>query len=283
MTAGPRDENFGPPGRTADAPGAARAALGSVAVTTGRGPWHGGEWPSGRHRATLCAMFGRRIRCEPNGVHRVTTERLEIVSGRVSDLRRYYAMCAEPEIQRWMGWVGVPADAELYGAQAVPLWRPVPTVPANLEHMEFIGIHRRTNLVVGGLGLFREPGGHSVGGAVRTGFRGQRLGHELMAAVCDLLHRHFGLTELRAGCDASNEASRGWLAGAGFTRVDGPPTHTLPDGRVIDSLSWVRRDAAAKRRCTRLYETFEHAMAAARAAGTLAPEAPAPTAAGPLR
>lgn len=217
-------------------------------------------------------------------MHHVTTARLEIVSGRVSDLIRYYSMCNEPEIQRWMGWDHFPVDTRFYAAQAQPLWRPVPTVPANLELMEFVGIHRQTKLVVGGIGLYREPdGGHSVGGAVRTGFRGQGLGHELMAVACDLLHRHFGLAELRAGCEVSNEASRGWLAGAGFTRVDGPPTHTLPDGRVIESLSWVRRYPAAKRRCTRLYASKDHAVAAAKAAGTLPPEWPAPSPAGPLR
>jgi RimJ/RimL family protein N-acetyltransferase len=57
--------------------------------------------------------------------------------------------------------------------------------------------------------------------------------------------------ELRARCETDNEASRRWLASAGFLPVDGVAPHTLPDGRVISSVRWRRLDPTAQRRCKR--------------------------------
>jgi RimJ/RimL family protein N-acetyltransferase len=225
-------------------------------------------------------MFGRRIRCEANGVHRVRTARLEVVSGRLSDWVRYMVVCAEPEIQYWMGWdpaevddVRAQARAKQIRPYATPLHRPTPTIPANLEKTEFVAIHRETMLIVGGVGLHTEPDGRpAVGGAVRGGLRSQGYGHEIMAAVLEVLHRHFGLPELRAACEVSNVASRRWLAGAGFELLDEQAKHTLPDGRVIDSLWWVHRDPEAERRCPYLYATADEASRAAVTAGNLPPD-----------
>jgi len=227
-------------------------------------------------------MFGRRIHCEASGVHRVTTERLELISGRSSDEAQYNAMCTEPEIEHWLGW-GDPPTPITRAARipyAQPLWQPQPIRPADLESTLFVGVHRATNMVIGGVGLDRnDDGTHNIGGAIRGGFRNQGYGLEIMVAVLDVMHLHFGLVELRAGCAADNVASRRWLAAAGFEPAIGPDTFTLPDGRVIDSLWWSHRDPDAKRRCDRLVDT--HAPTAA--AASAPPEAPAPSAAGPLR
>lgn len=227
-------------------------------------------------------MLGRRIGCEASGVHLVTTDRLQLLSGRTSDEAQYNALCAEPEIQHWLGW-GEPPTPITRAARipyAQPLWQPQPIRPANLESTLFVAIHRATNMVIGGVGLDRTAdGSYNVGGSIRGGFRNQGYGLEIMTAVLDVLHRHFGLIELRAGCAVDNLASRHWLTAAGFQSADGPATFTLPDGRVIESLWWSHHDPDAKRRCDRLYDTYELATAAVSAQ----PEAPAASAGGPLR
>jgi RimJ/RimL family protein N-acetyltransferase len=226
-------------------------------------------------------MFGGRIQCEESGAHRVTTDRLELISGRLSDEAQYEALCTEPEIEHWLGQ-GAPATPITRAARqahAQPLWQPQAIRPASLRYTLFVAVHRATSMVIGGVGLGQHgDGSHHVGGAIRGGFRNQGYGLEVMVAVLDVLHRHFGLLELRAGCAADNVASRRWLTAAGFEPAAGPATFSLRDGRVIDSIWWSHRAPDAKQRCERLYS----APAQPESDGA-PPESPAPSSAGTLR
>jgi RimJ/RimL family protein N-acetyltransferase len=138
------------------------------------------------------------------------------------------------------------------GMLADPLESPQTVLAVDLNFMSFVGIHRGTRRVVAGLTVVRVDGQHHVGGVVHHTDRGQGYGRETLRVVCTLMHRHFGVGRLVAGCETSNMVSQRWLAGTGFTIVDGPPTHTLPNGRVIRSLWWERRDPGARLACQRL-------------------------------
>ena len=61
-----------------------------------------------------------------------------------------------------------------------------------------------------------------------------------------------GIENLTAGCETTNQASRRWLTSCGFRPIDGPPTHALPNGRVITACWWRRETSGAKRRCRNL-------------------------------
>ena len=90
-----------------------------------------------------------------------------------------------------------------------------------------------------------------VGGLVHPAFRRFGFGRETLELVCAFAHQHFGIVELRAKSETDNEASRRWLAAAGFLPVDGVASHTLPDGRVVAAIRWRRLDPTARRRCKR--------------------------------
>ncbi|MCZ0985069.1 GNAT family protein [Streptomyces diastatochromogenes] len=107
---------------------------------------------------------------------------------------------------------------------------------------------RRADLsYAGGLQLEHRAG--EVGGWLAPRCRGQGLGAELFGAGALLAHTHFGMTRVRAGAEPGNTASRRALARAGFVPDEGPPRHTLPDGRVIEAV-WVRHDTTAAAHCS---------------------------------
>ncbi|MEU6549001.1 GNAT family protein [Streptomyces sp. NPDC046915] len=74
-----------------------------------------------------------------------------------------------------------------------------------------------------------------IGGWLAPDARGQGLGTELFGAAALLGHAHLGLRTVRAGCEPTNTASARAPAKAGFVADDGPPRHTLRDGREIDA------------------------------------------------
>lgn len=92
----------------------------------------------------------------------------------------------------------------------------------------------------GRVGRLREallrPGRRTVRRSRGTDTAAGRIGGtELFGAAALLGHVHLGHRTVRARCDPVNAASAGALTGAGFVADDGPPRHTLRDGREIDA------------------------------------------------
>ncbi|NMO52149.1 GNAT family N-acetyltransferase [Actinoplanes sp. TBRC 11911] len=109
----------------------------------------------------------------------------------------------------------------------------------------------RTRHLVAGLTVHTSNGVSEIGGAVHRDYRAQGYGHETLTMVSRLVHRHFGIERLVAGCDVANTASRRWLTKAGFVRAAGSPTHTFANGRVIQAMWWEHVDPDRELRCRR--------------------------------
>ena len=120
---------------------------------------------------------------------------------------------------------------------------------ASYSKMGFAGLEVASGRMIGNLSLAWNGEAFEIGGAVLREARSQGFGTELMTVACFMAHRHFGIVDLRAGCESTNAASMRWLAKSGFTQVSGPARHTLRDGRVVDSVWWVHSDPQARREC----------------------------------
>jgi len=185
------------------------------------------------------------VECRFGGAHAVTTARLRVASARWSDGDRSGYLNRDQESQHWLGWSP---------QTTMPRRRPRldPLLPTT-GFLGFVGVHGETGRLLAWIEMRRRSGGaYEVGGMVDPEFRGQGYGREALVAVCQLAHHHFGVARLIAGCESTNMASQKWLIGSGFSRTDGPPTYTLPNGRVAESLWWQRMDPSATRRCRRL-------------------------------
>jgi hypothetical protein len=80
-----------------------------------------------------------------------------------------------------------------------------------------------------------DAGTSQIGGWLAPHARGHGLGAELFGAAALLGHAHLGLRTVRAGHEPMNMASARALTKAGFVADDGPPRHTLPNGREIEA------------------------------------------------
>ena len=199
-------------------------------------------------------MSGRpAVLCRPDGLHVAESARLWIVSGRVSDYARWLRLVAEDPVAGadWPASLRLEASDSTLDAVADPLDADQPLLPADPHHLFFAGIDRRDSRLAAGITVTATTGVSEIGGVVHREHRGQGLGHEMLGAVCDLLHGHFGIARLVAGCEEANIASRRWLAGAGFTPAAGAPRYRLATGRVTRPLWWERVDPHAEHRCRR--------------------------------
>lgn len=197
--------------------------------------------------------------CRDDGLHVVETARLRVVSARLSDLRRAIDVIGEPDVQRWMGW----RNSDLWDerrrlAVTIPR-RPGRVLPVTADQFFFAGLDRRTEEFLVGLWLDRLPGGHAyeptpynVGGVTRADARGRGYATETLRAVARAAHQHFGLARLLAACETTNERSRRWLSASGFRQTAGPPTHRLPNGRVMPATWFTHEDADARLACPHL-------------------------------
>jgi RimJ/RimL family protein N-acetyltransferase len=196
---------------------------------------------------------GPAVLCRPDGLHVAEAPRLWIVTNRVSDYARWLRMVAEDPLAGadWPASVrGDLADAPP-GDVADPLDSDQPMLPADPRQLFVAGLDRRDNTLVAGITVTAVTGVSEIGGVVHRDRRGQGLGREALEAACGLLHGHFGVARLTAGCEEDNTASRRWLAGAGFTPAAGAPTYRLATGRVTRPLWWERVDRQAERLCRR--------------------------------
>lgn len=190
-------------------------------------------------------MFGRsgvpRLKCRLGGLHEARSTRLTVTTARLTDWLATSALM-DDEARHWQG--GTPErltpDAALLAADPV-VWHKDFTV--------FVGRDRRTGTLVSSISLYRIDGRYHIGGTVGADYRKQGIGREALEPVCSFAHRHVGIGVLTAGCEATNVASRRWLASCGFAIVEASGTHVLPNGRVIESCSWLRADVSARRRC----------------------------------
>jgi RimJ/RimL family protein N-acetyltransferase len=184
------------------------------------------------------------IECRFGGVHAVTSPRLRVASARWSDAARSWRLNRDAEAQHWLGWT--PRDQAGRARRRAGFDKPI----RSSDFFGFIGVHHATRQLLAWIEVRRVPdGGYEVGGIVDPEFRGQGYGQEALQAVCRLAHGHFGVRRLLASCESTNIASQKWLIASGFTRTDGPAQHTLPNGRVIESMRWERVDESAARRC----------------------------------
>ncbi|GAA3210286.1 GNAT family N-acetyltransferase [Dactylosporangium siamense] len=192
-------------------------------------------------------MFGRTaapaLRCGFGGFHAATSARLELTIPRRQELIDVWAQLTDAEASFRLGWG--PAGPVVERDDTDPM------VIAD-EGAEFVARDLLAGGVVASIGFGRGNDGFmEVGGLVHPTFRRFGFGRETLELVCAFAHQHFGIVELRAKCEPDNEASRRWLASAGFLPVDGTVAHTLPDGRKIAAVLWRRLDPTAQRRCKR--------------------------------
>lgn len=186
-----------------------------------------------------------QVTCQFGGFHKAESERLSLAVARQSELIAVWLELVDAEARFRLGW---PEDM----LAQLPVLVDADPLVWDWTAVEFVGRDRRTGQAVANVGLRRHGDVVEVGGMVHADHRGLGYATEAMELVCLFAHQHLGVRELRAGCEVGNEASRRWLAACGFSPVDGPSTHTLPDGRVIASLWWQRIDPAARRRCRNL-------------------------------
>ncbi|WP_370127309.1 GNAT family N-acetyltransferase [Streptacidiphilus sp. EB103A] len=192
------------------------------------------------------SRLGRRPQCE-GGRHRLSTERLTLRTP-VDALDQFgTAMGAcDADAQHWLGWGRQPPDA---GARALLLnvsdRTPArvrrrlnqrlasPPLPSDDDQLFLAALYDADGRYAGAAGVNLRT--TEIGGWLAPHFRGFGLGRELFGGAAEFAHDHLGIPVVRAGVQLDNWACRAALASAGFTTAQGPATHTLPDGRVINS------------------------------------------------
>lgn len=193
------------------------------------------------------------VTCRPDGLHIAATPRLWIVSARMTDLFCSRDLMIDPEARYRHGLRPEDLDGPRFGLMVDALDDPTPPLRVDLRYLFFAGIDQETNHLVTAITITSQDGvRYSIGGTVAHDHRNAGYGRESLAAVVGIVHRHLGIPRLTAGCETTNLASRRWLAGAGFRSIGGPSRHTLPNGRVIDSLWWEHLDEHASRECPHL-------------------------------
>ncbi|MFC7533031.1 GNAT family N-acetyltransferase [Actinoplanes sp. GCM10030250] len=193
------------------------------------------------------------VLCRPDGLHVAESPRLWIVTGRASDHARWQRLVAGDPVAGgdWPVRLRHALSESPFDAVADPLDADQPLLPDDPNHLFFAGIDQHTSLLVAGVVATTTTGVTEVGGVVQRDCRGRGFGHEMLGEVCRLLHGHFGVARLVAGCEEANLASRAWLAGAGFTPAAGAPAYRLANGRPARPMWWERIDAKAVHRCRR--------------------------------
>lgn len=183
-----------------------------------------------------------KVECRFGGEHIVWTDRLRLSLARHSEQGLARTLHLDEVARHWNGWLDDPEPWPILSDHD-----PLPRLTA--DQLPFIGIEPSTGALLVSLQLYRSEGAYQVGGSVAAGFRGRGYGWEALMGLCELAHHHFGIGRLTAACEVANVASQAWLASCGFWRVEGNRTHTLPNGRVIESVAWERVEPAAQRRC----------------------------------
>lgn len=174
------------------------------------------------------------------------TTRLRIASARFSHTVGFMEHGFDEQAWHFQGWKPEQVLGDLPSGNGDPLI-------FSSKLMWFMAFEAATERTVGWVSLDRATADtYYAGGVVAPEFRQQGYGRELLTAVCQLAHQHFGVVHVLAGCETSNLASVRWLASCQFTPAAETREHVLPNGRVIESLWWQRTDPTARRRCRNL-------------------------------
>lgn len=177
---------------------------------------------------------------------RTPSLRLQTPTGR--DLKMMMAAASDPQAQRWLGWSAkdVVAEEALERLLALRAGEGRPVSRALGGRWYLAAVEWATGRLVGAAAC--EPDGREMGGWLAPRYRGQGLGRELFAGAALFAHQHLGLSSVTAGTEVSNAACIAALVSAGFVPDAGPPTHQLPDGRVVPT-RWLRHAADHPARC----------------------------------
>lgn len=192
--------------------------------------------------------------------HTLRTERLLLYTPETTqDVAAALAAASDPEAQRWLGWdEGIMSahvrEAVLQLRPGDPDSRLPSPVARRLVAGAFeprpdqgellIAVSVDDGRYAGAASL--DAGTGQIGGWLAPHARGRGLGSELFGAAVLLGHAHLGLQTVRAGHESANTASARTLAYVGFVADDGPPRHTLPNGRETEA-RWLRHTAPASR------------------------------------
>ena len=164
------------------------------------------------------------------------------------DLKMMIAAASDPKAQRWLGWSAKDVVAEEALERLLALrageGRPISRAPGDRWYLA--AVEWATGRLVGAAAC--EPDGREMGGWLAPRYRGQGLGRELFSGATLFAHQHLGLSSVTAGTEVSNAACIAALVSAGFVPDAGPPTHQLPDGRVVPA-RWLRHAADQPARC----------------------------------
>ncbi|MFI9610524.1 GNAT family N-acetyltransferase [Streptomyces sp. NPDC052023] len=196
--------------------------------------------------------------CAP-GRHTVHTGRLLLYTPQTQlDLLAAVAAGSDDAAQRWLGMRDEEIVADARFRRTLVRMRPGGDhrrLPAELlaafeldpeGSAVLVAVRRDDGRYAGALQLDHVTG--QTGGWLAPHARGQGLGAELFAAGALLGHAHFGMDTVHAGTEATNAACRGALSRAGFVAAEGPPRHTLRDGREIHAI-WFRHESGPLARC----------------------------------
>lgn len=200
----------------------------------------------------VCIVWGRQpwwdgtVRCA-DGMHQIWTGNLLLRTLMSCELSLATAGASDSGAQRWLGWrpdqIVPPYERKRLLAKRArhlgAVWRQS-AVASPTEMLAIDPVGRRYAGLVS-----IDPEKHEMGGWLAPDYRGRGLGAELFAAGAWFGHRHLGLSDIWAGIEPANVASGGALRSAGFRLVEGPPTHTLPDRRIVPAAWFHHGDSSA--------------------------------------
>ena len=184
-----------------------------------------------------------------DGRHVVPLPGLRLQTPTRKDSAMILASASDAEAQRWLGWQPQHVVRDGY-REEIMVGRPgrgrVLPQPNENGQWDLIAVHPEGGQLAGSACCNERTG--EIGGVLAPWSRGLGLGFILFAGAAQFAHHHLGIRSITAGTEPGNAACIASLTSAGYTRVPGPPTHTLPNGRVVPA-AWFRHEAARPSRC----------------------------------
>ncbi|WP_372455578.1 GNAT family N-acetyltransferase [Nonomuraea sediminis] len=188
-----------------------------------------------------------RVACSKK-LHVITADDFVIRTAGYWALRAAKAAGSDEHAQRWLGW---PLDMvrEYESSHGKLLDRELDDESEAPSPGWFALINRHDRRIMGALVIaVSQLNRVEIGGYLAPQYRGRGFGAQLFTLGSVLAHTHLGLPEIYAGTETGNIACRQSLLKAGFTYTDGPAQHTLPNGRMVDSV-WFKSAVAREATC----------------------------------
>lgn len=188
--------------------------------------------------------------------HTLRTARLLLYSPKSwLDLAAALAAASDPDAQQWLGW----EEERILGEEAreaLLALRPGDTdalrssvrIRRLLAHtmdpspgtVPLIGVRTDDGRYAGVTEL--DPASGQLTAWLAPHARDHAFTVELIGAAAVLGHTHLGLRTVRVAYDPRHAETGQALAAARFVPADGPPRHTLPNGREV-GIRWVQHTA----------------------------------------